>query len=96
VPGKGYRFIGAAAKVERPPEAAPLPDRLRHRWRVTGIALALAAAAAVLYYAGFRPGGPSAPATPATIVVLPFKPEQRPREYFSDGLTGRLSPRSAV
>ena len=100
VSGKGYRFIGTGAKVELPPEAATLPNRPRHRWRVTGIALALAAAA-VVYYAGFRPGGASSPATPATIVVLPFQnlssdPE---KEYFSDGLTeetiaalGRLTP----
>ena len=101
VPGKGYRFIGTGAKVEVPPEAAPLPNRPRHLWRISGSALALASAAAVLFYAGFRPGGPSAPANPETIVVLPFQnlssdPE---KEYFSDGLTeetiaalGRVTP----
>ena len=101
VPGKGYRFIGRASEAERPAEATTRPSRPARPWLVAGLALGLATAAAVVYYAGFRAAGPPAPATSVTIAVLPFQslssdPEQ---EYFSDGLTeetiaalGRVAP----
>jgi TolB-like protein/Tfp pilus assembly protein PilF len=101
VPGKGYRFIGRASKPDRPAEAIARPDRSARPWLVAAVALVLATAAVVVYYAGFRPAGPSAPETSVTIAVLPFQnlssdPEQ---EYFGDGLTeetiaalGRVAP----
>jgi TolB-like protein/Tfp pilus assembly protein PilF len=101
VPGKGYRFIGRVSEPDRPPEATARPDRPARRWLVGGLALGLATLGAAVYYAGFRPSGPSAPATSVTIAILPFQnlssdPEQ---EYFSDGLTeetiaalGRVAP----
>ena len=101
VPGKGYRFIGRASQADRTAEATTRPDRPARPWLVSGLALGLATVAAVVYYAGFRHAGPSAPATSITIAILPFQnlssdPEQ---EYFSDGLTeetiaalGRVAP----
>jgi len=101
VPGKGYRFIGRASQADRNAEATARPVRPARPWLIAGLALALATAAVVVYYVGFRPAGPSASETSVTIAVLPFQnlssdPEQ---EYFSDGLTeetiaalGRVAP----
>jgi len=101
VPGKGYRFIGRASQLDRPAEVTTRPDRPARPWLVAGLALGLATAAAVVYYAGVRPLGPSAAATSVTIAILPFQnlSNDPAQEYFSDGLTeetiaalGRVAP----
>ena len=99
VAGKGYRFIGpvskaggaAAAEVvaDRPPAPAKIPDRFKRFWPAAGLAVALAAVAGVVYYAGFREAAPFARVTTVTIAVLPFQNLSSDAEqgYFSDGLT---------
>src|SRR4030095_9903472 len=62
VTGKGYRFIGPVSKVggaaaaevvaDRPPAPAKIPVRLKRFWPAAGLAVALAAVAGVVYYAG--------------------------------------------
>ena len=101
VAGKGYRFIGPVSNTDLPPVAPAIPDRPKRLWPAAGFAVALVAAAALIYYAAFRRAGPAAPAPPVTIAVLPFQnlssdPDQ---DYFGDGLTeetiaalGRLTP----
>lgn len=101
VPGKGYRFIGPVAQADPPEAPTPLPDRRRYPLHVTRIALAVAAVTALAFFVGFRHGGPSAPDTPVTLVVLPFQnlSSDPGQEYFSEGLTeetitalGRVTP----
>jgi TolB-like protein/lipoprotein NlpI len=101
VPGKGYRFIGRVSQADRGPEVTAPPARPARRWLVALLALGLATAAVLVYYAGFRTAGPTAPETSVTIAVLPFQnlSSDAEQEYFSDGLTeetiaalGRVAP----
>jgi TolB-like protein len=78
-----------------------IPNRPKRVWTIAGYAVAAAAVAALVYYAGFRHGGPTGVIAPVTIAVLPFQnlsndPDQ---EYFGEGLTeetiaalGQVSP----
>jgi len=100
VPGKGYRFVGTVAQEAHPTPTASPPDRPKRRWKTAGFAVVVGAAAAGVYYAGVW-SRPPAPATPVTIVVLPFQnlSGDSEQEYFSDGVTeetiaalGRIAP----
>jgi TolB-like protein/Tfp pilus assembly protein PilF len=100
VPGKGYRFIADVTSGDLP-VAVPLPHRSKLVRRASGLAAALAVAAAVVYHTSGWADAPPVPSTPVTVIVLPFQnlssdPEQ---EYLGDGLTeetiaalGRVSP----